>query len=118
MHKSEKIGTMKNVNYALALGLALCSLAAGCSKGLQHPTPLPGSRAGRIGEQTAPVLDSDMAGKIKDTGIEPTTKSFKDWPEDRNAFRDQVVYFDFDKSNIKPSEVSKLESVASQMKST
>ena len=33
-----------------------------------------------------------------------------------DTFRAQIVYFDFDKSNVKPSEVSKIESVAARMR--
>jgi peptidoglycan-associated lipoprotein len=37
---------------------------------------------------------------------------------DRDTFRDQTVYFAFDRADVRPSEVSKLERVASEMKST
>src|SRR5437867_866238 len=99
MHKSEKIGTMKNANYALALGLALCSLAAGCSKNLQHPTPLPGSRAGMIGDRPSDLNPGLSDKNISSEGIPATAADRSTWPQDRETFREQTVYFDFDKAN-------------------
>jgi len=111
---------MKNVNYLAALGIALCFATAGCNKGLQHPTPLPGSRAGTIGEGPGGPIDSGLADKnpVSPEGIPATAADRSTWPQDRETFRAQMVYFDFDKANVKPSEVSKLETVASEMKST
>ena len=34
----------------------------------------------------------------------------------RDEFKDQTVYFEFDKSTIKPGEISKLEEVVRRMK--
>jgi len=111
---------MKNVNYALALGLALTALTVGCRKDVQHPTPLPGSRAGLIGGDRPSDLNPGVADKnpISSEGIPATAADRSTWPQDRETFREQTVYFDFDKANVKPSEISKLETVASQMKST
>lgn len=39
------------------------------------------------------------------------------WKEDRTTFANQTVYFDFDKSIIKPGEASKLEEVVRRMQS-
>ena len=52
------------------------------------------------------------------TGIAATDRNFDNWPADRATFRDQTVFFDYDKANVRPSEVSKLERVASEMKSS
>jgi peptidoglycan-associated lipoprotein len=41
----------------------------------------------------------------------------RNFDEDRNQFREQTVYFDFDKSTIKASEQSKIQSVANYLKS-
>jgi peptidoglycan-associated lipoprotein len=38
------------------------------------------------------------------------------WREDHDTFQAETVYFDFDKSNIKPSEVGKIRAVAEQFK--
>ena len=40
-----------------------------------------------------------------------------DFNQDRSQFREQTVYFDFDKSTIKSSEQSKIQAVASFLKS-
>ncbi len=50
-------------------------------------------------------------------GIPQSAKDVSNWIENREAFAAQTVYFDFDKSNIKPGEVGKLEEVARRMKS-
>src|SRR5262249_39277043 len=54
----------------------------------------------------------------KGPGIAQTSRIFDDWTPNRDEFRAQTVYFDFDKSIIKPSEVSKLDEVARRMKSS
>jgi peptidoglycan-associated lipoprotein len=103
------------VNYLLAAGLALCLGAVGCKKGVENPTPLPGFKSGAI----TPI--GDVPGGLKDNpnsteGI-PATEPRTNWAQDRETFRAQTVYFDLDKSIVKSSEVSKLETVASQFKS-
>src|SRR5262249_22198993 len=42
---------------------------------------------------------------------------FADWKANRDEFAAQTVYFDFDKAVVKPGEVSKLQVVATRMKS-
>ena len=103
-----------------AVTLILCVAASGCSKKTQNVTPLNGSRPGMTERPGGPI--SDTASPLTDSkigeGIAASNMDFSKMTPDREAFRDQTVYFDFDKSNVRPSEVSKLEQVASQMKST
>lgn len=52
----------------------------------------------------------------KGEGIAAAGGDFTNWKENREEFAAQTVYFDFDKSNIKPGEIKKLEEVAKRMK--
>jgi len=61
---------------------------------------------------------TDTATAINSEGIPASNLDFDKMSADRNTFRDQTVYFDYDKANVRPSEVSKLERVASEMKSS
>ncbi len=122
----------------LAVTLILASAAIGCKKGLQGTTPLPGYKVGSISERpqgpkmsdvppSPPTTPPDTVAKsnempppsVPTTGIEPNPGgSHEGWIQDRKAFEAQTVYFEFDKATIKSSEISKLEAVASQMKSS
>jgi peptidoglycan-associated lipoprotein len=69
-------------------------------------------------------MTGDIPGGLKDSanassieGIPPTNVDRSNWQADRETFRSQTVYFDLDKSIVKSSEVSKLETVASQFRS-
>jgi peptidoglycan-associated lipoprotein len=118
----------------LAVGLALSFGIAGCRKGPDKMTQIPGQRSPQPVEDKARPLDAgtpvDTAtapadkgvtgidpNKGNQTGIPPAGGDFSNWKEDRETFHIDIVYFDFDKSNIKPSEVSKLENIARRMKS-
>jgi peptidoglycan-associated lipoprotein len=106
--------TEKLVQLAAAT-LVLCAMVAGCSKKPQNTTTLYGQRHG-LTDQPEGLKDTTTA--INPEGIPPADdRNFDNWPADRETFRDQTVYFDFDKANVRPSEVSKLEQVASQMRS-
>ena len=101
------------------VAVIICSGAVGCKKGLQKVTPLPGSdgsAAGRMGLGDSPV------GGIGDgtgtgAGIPFGNETFENYTQDRETFAAQTVYFDFDQSIVKASEISKLEAVASRMAS-
>jgi peptidoglycan-associated lipoprotein len=55
--------------------------------------------------------------EIPTSGLPPTGGDRTNWPQDRETFRDQTVYFDFDQSTVKAGEKAKLDLVATQMKS-
>lgn len=116
-----KFKTLVNLS---AVALILGSSVVGCKKNRQNVTPLPGygSRtvggsdklSGPIEPQTPIRIDDPVNTKI---GGGPQLGGPRiDWREDRGTFQAQTVYFEFDKSNIKQSEVSKLEAIASQFK--
>ena len=112
---------------ALSLGVV------GCKKDLQNKETILGRGPGRgiAGEQPGGIISStpvqpDRGTAIPETPIgtpvgDPTqglkaSPDFKDWFENPKEFKDQTVYFDFDKANVKPSEVGKLKEVARRMK--
>ena len=117
---------------ALSFGLV------GCSNKPQRTTTLLGQGSGRpgiTGDQPSPMigdgrsLNSGNAGTeiptpvrpselgANETGTAQTSRDFSTWFADPDAFKDQTVYFDYDKHNVKPSEIPKLKEVASRMKS-
>ena len=101
-----------------AVTLMVCAATVGCKRTPQNTTPLTSIKPGMTDspsgfkDSTAPLTNDQNIN-----GIAATDKNFDNWPADRETFRDQTVYFDFDKANVRPSEVSKLERVASEMKS-
>src|SRR5687768_4108443 len=99
-----------------AVTLMLCAGAVGCKKNPQNTTTLYGNRPGGMTDRASGPI-TDVATPINADGIPASNLDFASMTPDRDAFRDQTVYFEFDKSSVRPSEISKLESVASQMKS-
>ena len=99
-----------------AVTLMLCSAAVGCKKNPQNTTTLFGQRQTGLTDQSAGIMDNTKP--INAEGIAATDdRNFDNWPADRETFRDQTVFFEFDKANVKASEIPKLEQVASQMRS-
>jgi len=123
----------------LALITALAAGTMGCKHGLQKPTPIHDQNAGGVGG--APPIDNIDHKNNGDTGIPPsrplrgdrtdiTSTPFSpsgDNPlnpdfdptkmnQDSQIFAADTVYFDFDKSNIRPDELPKIEHVASALK--
>jgi peptidoglycan-associated lipoprotein len=140
MHKrlSAPFNIMKLAKSAhlLAVGLTLTLAVAGCKKGLDKTTSIPGQKMGAPTESatgprdpgqgnTIPPIDGSRTGTgvigttddaTKGSGIAAAKGDFTGWNENREEFAAQTVYFDFDKSVIKPGEVGKLEEVARRMK--
>lgn len=123
----------------VAVMLVLCTAAVGCKKKPQNTTPLPGYGPGQVGDttpkgpltSTTPPRNENVAPVPAETkpitqpvpvtegpgGFEQVDSMDKmSWPKDYETFSAQTVYFDFDKSNVKPGEVTKLETVAAKMK--
>src|SRR5262245_57812481 len=119
---------LANIVYLLIITVALSLSSTGCKKkpdrttqipgrGMNPPTdtaagakgltdgqPLPGSNT--IGGNPQPggdVLKPATTGE----GLVATDKDFPNWTQNREVFKDQTVYFDFDKSIVKATEVAK-----------
>jgi len=117
------------------IGLTL-ALATGCHKGLDKTTHIPGQAPTAPKDTAAGIREPGTsgvvppgpgtpatggvgteAGGVKGAGIPQAEGDFTGWTENREEFAAQTVHFDYDKSNVKPSEVKKLEEVARRMKS-
>jgi len=95
---------------------AVAFLFAGCHKGLQKTTPLPGWAQKPMGEDTAQPLNTTPFAS-KDGLVPMGATDFTKWiPSADQPFTADTVYFEFDKATIKSSETHKLDSVASRMK--
>ena len=128
-----------NLLKLVAVMLVLCTVAVGCKKRPQNTSPLPGLLPGQVGDATpkGPIASTTPPTPPKPDnglpvapepkvepkavegtgGFEPVNSDVKmTWPKDYETFAAQTVYFDFDKSNVKPGEVTKLETVAAKMK--
>ena len=101
----------------LVAGLVLCLGVVGCKKNPQNVTQLPGWRAGMTSDMPPSKPFSDTATTSTTGDIPASDIDRTNWAQDRQAFAAQTVYFDLDQAVIKSSEVSKLETVASQFRS-
>jgi peptidoglycan-associated lipoprotein len=72
---------------------------------------------GNAGTESATAATPSNLG-ANDTGTPQTSRNFDDWIADADTFKDQTVYFDYDKANVRPSEIGKLKEVASRMKTS
>jgi len=118
---------------------ALFGGAAGCSKKPKSPTPLPtgrsggaaptqpipvdpGSGTGRIGGNNA-VTPTDLPGNRNNTGYDGSPSlnelpnfNVADKQQDRTRFASDTIYFEYDKSNVRPQYAANLASVADYLK--
>jgi peptidoglycan-associated lipoprotein len=104
----------------LAMGI---TILAGCQMGVQKPTVIHGSRVnpGDINMKNPPIYMPQpvTTSTTEPTGFTPPVggDKFAGWPEDAMTLKPQTVYFELDKSTVKPSEHSKLEAVVNYLKS-
>jgi peptidoglycan-associated lipoprotein len=117
---------MKNVNLlgTVLLSLAVLSGVTGCQHKPVAPTPIPDWAQKPGGDHSqdkgATVPDQNQPTSTN----EPTAVDYAkyaplfDGPhnEDREKFKADTVYFDFDSSTVKPAEESKLADVANYFK--
>jgi len=123
---------MKSYKLICLLALAAVSFSTiGCRKDLQKTTVLPG-----YGKNGAPDSNENLKPNVPgnenatktavappptaidtSTGGIPQYDNMKDWvPSAEQPFKSDTVYFDLDKSTIKPSETAKLDRIASELK--
>lgn len=107
----------------IVLGLVLTLPLVGCKRKPGYLTKLPeGTKVGQLRDDpgSGGMLGGNV-GQIRDresaTGFAlPEDPQFTGWPENREMFKAQTVYFDFDSSVVKGSEKTKLSTVASHLK--
>ena len=117
------------ISQLMVLGLALTLTAVGCRKHPYDPNTIYGQKHNIAGHGPNDDLGNGpgIARSPHDIGAQaeipplmgggPMLTNHTGWPEDHEALKAQTVYFDFDKSTIKPGEVSKLNSVVDYLKS-
>lgn len=99
----------------------------GCKKKPGRLTVIPGQGAPLVGDGTGTPLDTTPMGPgtgvgegvfdASTGGVGASSLPLHQWPASaEQPFLLDTVYFDFDKSNIRPSEVPKIEKVANGMK--
>jgi len=109
----------------LLLTAVLAAGVVGCKKKMDRVTPLPGyDNRTRIGD--APpggltpggnVLGNDALANANPNGIPFTgARSIEGRMQDREKYRAQTVYFEFDRANVTASEASKVQEVATRFK--
>jgi peptidoglycan-associated lipoprotein len=120
---------------ALVLSAAFAFGVAGCKKKMDRVTPLPGYGAGSTihdadarGNTTTPppaltLPDRSSTPNNISTPFDPNkviplsdARSIEGRQQDREKYRAQTVYFDFDRANVKASEASKVQEVANRFK--
>jgi peptidoglycan-associated lipoprotein len=120
----------------VAVAVVIASVGAGCKKMPVNTTPIDGQGLNRYpgSENPAGMLDSNKSNPINsnpnpisvnpqpvaDTGNSkenvPIGDTSKWTPAAEQPFAADTIYFEFDKSNVGPGEVSKITRVANAMK--
>src|SRR4051812_37029899 len=114
----------------LLLGVALCLGVTGCKKTPHSPTPIfPGGHSAPGGNNTAGIDPGPAIPPISDpraTAIKPDSegisvlgarpRDLNDYIQDHDTFKQDTVYFEFDKYNLKPGELTKVQAVANYLK--
>jgi peptidoglycan-associated lipoprotein len=120
--------------YLLTFALVLTIGAVGCKKTPKSPTPIPGGKTAPAGggtpfppttgpgPVTGPVIPPEQGPTripVEGPGGIPTTDidTFEGMLKDTNVFKANTVYFEFDRSEVKPGEVAKVQDVANYLKS-
>lgn len=126
---------MKTANFFsfLLLAVALSCAVSGCKKTPKSPTPIfhraggaaPGDNSPGGMENAAPIVpqgtDPSMTPLPRNpdgtTPLGARPGSLEDYNQDRETFRQDTVYFDFDKFNLNPGELDKVQRVANFLNS-
>lgn len=123
---------MKRANLLnlLVAGILLATGATGCKKQAKNITPIgsSGVRPGGGSELGSPITSRNgLTGASVTPGTGATGQPLYetgpgspnlDANEDRDTLGQNTIYFDFDRSAIKPSEQPKLDQVATYLKNT
>src|SRR4051794_4619155 len=126
---------LRKVLNLVAVAVLIASAGVGCKKTPVNTTPIDGQKLGMFGTGENPAgLKDDRSKPINDTGTPipvnpppvaeagnpkeniPQEDHSKWTPASEQPFTADTVYFEFDKSNVGSSEVSKITRVANAMK--
>jgi len=114
----------------LLLAVVLSAAVSGCKKTPTSPTPIFSKTPGAPrGDSTSPIetpgpavpATTDSSGRLTggpggDGGALPPRESLGDYFLDRDVFKQDTVYFDYDRSNVRPAELQKIQAVANHLK--
>src|SRR5688572_26832748 len=116
LHNTHKVmKCTKFINRTAATLLLAVVTGVGCKKNPQGVTPLLGRGPTTVGDERSKPID---VGDGANAGL-PLPEHLKDWPvaaDQPAVLRDNTVYFDYDSSNVRRSETSKLDAIASYIK--
>jgi peptidoglycan-associated lipoprotein len=112
----------------LVLGLIVAVSAVGCRKGPPRVTPITGQGAtspkgpgpeGPAGEGTGirPPTGEPLA-PVDPNKLNPLGKGHDGWKEDKERFRSETVYFEYDKSAVRTKEAAKVQIVGDYLKAS
>lgn len=116
---------LSNLSTVTVFAFALSLAAIGCRTRSSMVTPL-ASSAGTAHQPVAATapgnplttdgqpVSQDVTSSSNNSLTDPAIR--KDWPRDREIFNADTVHFDYDSSNIKESDKSKVALVADYMK--
>lgn len=100
----------------------LLATAVGCKKQPKNITTIPGMNPRMGNEGLNPALTGNTIGQDgtggRNIGTGNELPEPGSGPQDRTALAAHTVFFDFDRSAIRPSEQSKLDAVATYLKNT
>lgn len=109
---------MKWTKFVSLIALLAMVAGTGCKRNPQGTTPLPGYGKGNVGPDRpvgpiGPGIADEGSTGVPISGTLSTWMPAADQPA---VLRDNTVYFDFDRSDIRASETSKLDAIASYLK--
>jgi peptidoglycan-associated lipoprotein len=113
---------MKCTKFVSLLALLIIAAGTGCKRGPQGTTPLPGYGKGSVpSDRPQGPLDpgAKVGGEdlIGGGDLPSNLSTLSADPNQPAVLRDNTVYFAYDSADIRPSETSKLDAIASFMKS-
>jgi peptidoglycan-associated lipoprotein len=124
---------LKQLSVLLVAGVLALGVA-GCKKKMDRVTPLPGyGQGGKIGDgspsgniptgEKLPVGDGNANANPNPVPFDPKApipftgnRSIEGRAQNREKFKDQIVYFEFDRSTVRAAEAAKVQEVANRFK--
>jgi peptidoglycan-associated lipoprotein len=116
--------------HSLLLCVILAVGGTGCKKTGKGLTPIPGAKPSITSQPPRPSIGGTDDLNARARGLDTTTitppstegipsanrELFDDREADREMFKSDILYFDYDRSAIRSSETSKLQAVAEYLK--